>query len=801
MTTLPVAPLALALAALTLAAWAALAIIAVCDRYKVPRLDDVAPPGPDDPPLPRLSIIVTAHNEERSVERALTSLLGLRYADYEVIYVNDRSTDRTGEIAEHLSAGDARLKVLHIGELPPGWFGKPHAAQRGADAATGEILLFTDADVTFAPDAAACGARHLVRERLDHLAAAPRLTLTGTMLQACTIASHLLIGARQLLWRVQHPRSSAFFGVGSYTIMRADSYRAVGGHARVALRPDEDLRLGQAVKLSGMRSAFLRGEALLACPWYDSLGGFVRGLEKNFFAALDYSVLLVAGATATLAWLSIGPLVMAPLLLSTGHVPAGLLFAACPLVYWTVATTVSRDDSYPWWSAIPLPLAIPWFAGIATLRCRSSVQKPERRNVTRATYPILAALLATPAVAQDRPLTVDMTEVYRVGGLNAQEWAFFGPALQMSFDGAGNLLVLDSVNQRVVVIGPDGQLVRVVGREGHGPGEFQMSMVIAVWRDGRFAVPDMGHSAIQVFNTDGQLEHFVRLADENTPLAATLGFRERIRADPLGNGIMAQGVGGVLAQMANFANRRMGRPEDENPAGVDDRALETLDLSGDVMTSRPILQGWRAPRPGVNLSSADEADWSRVVATTEDRYFEPGFHWDVLPDGTIAYSDSSGYAIKLARPDGSVIDVLRRPLSPEAVSERIQQGLIASRLERFEERLAGGSSSAGLLPPRDPEESRQRIRDRGFYHEVPVVRGIAVTWDGGLWIQRRGEDPWNDDGPIDVFNGDREYLGTLAVGQPAMPVTFGPDGLVAHMERDELDVPTLVVSQLRVEAR
>ncbi len=388
-----------------------------------------------------------------------------------------------------------------------------------------------------------------------------------------------------------------------------------------------------------------------------------------------------------------------------------------------------------------------------------------------------------------------MTELYRVGGLNAQEWAFFGPRLEMSFDGAGNLLVLDVVNQRVVVIGPDGQLVRVVGREGEGPGEFQMSLVIAVWRDGRLALPDMGHSAIQVFNPEGELERFVRLADETTPLTATLGFRERIRADPLGDGIIAQGVGGVLAQMANFANRRTGQPEDENPAGVDDRALEMLDLSGDVMTSSPILHGWRAPRPGASLSSADAADWSSVVATTEDRYFEPGFHWDVLPNGTIAYSDSSAYAIKLARPDGSVINVLTRPPSPEAVSERIRQELVASRLQLLDERSAGRSSSAGALPPQPPGESRQRIRNRGFYHEVPVVRGIAVTWDGGLWIQRRGEDPWDDDGPIDVFNADHEYLGTLAVGQPAMPTAFGPHGLVVHMERDELDVPTIVVSQ------
>ena len=350
--------LPLALAALTLAIWLALATTTILGRRLIPQLDQAAPPHPDDPPPPRLSIIVTAHNEERSMEPALRSLLNLRYPDYEVIYVNDRSSDRTGEIAARLSADDPRLTVLHIDELPPGWFGKPHAAQRGADAATGEVLLFTDADVTFAPDAAAYGVRHLVRERLDHLAAVPRLALSGTMLQACTIASSIFMGVRLRLWKVKDPRSSAFFGVGSYTIMPADSYRALGGHKRVALRPDEDLRLGQAVKKSGMRSDFLEGKALFECPWYHSLGDFIRGLEKNFFAALDYSVFMAVGATGTLVWLAVAPLVMAPLLLSSGHVLAGVLFAACPLIYWGVAGTVSRDDFYPWWSAIPFPLAV-----------------------------------------------------------------------------------------------------------------------------------------------------------------------------------------------------------------------------------------------------------------------------------------------------------------------------------------------------------------------------------------------------------------------------------------------------------
>ena len=413
-----------------------------------------------------------------------------------------------------------------------------------------------------------------------------------------------------------------------------------------------------------------------------------------------------------------------------------------------------------------------------------------------AAYPIIATLLATPAVAQDRPLTADVTEVYRVGGVNAEEWAFFGPALQPGFDGAGNLVVLDAFNKRVVVVGPDGRLVRVVGREGEGPGEFRQVQALAVWRDGRFAVPDTEHFAIQVFTPDGQLERFVRWPGETRTLSSALRHRE-IRADPLGDRLIAQGVEGVLVEMANFMYRLRGDPE-EDPRGVDDRALETLDFAGDVIAARPILQGWRAPRPPPLLSATQLEDWPKVVASLQDRYFEPEFHWDVLPDGTIAYSDSSAYDIRLARPDGSVIDVLTRPLSPEAVSERMQQATIAFHIQRLEERLARGPSSAGVLPPRDPEESQQRIRDRAFFHEVPVVRGIGASWDGGLWIHRRAEVPWEDEGPIDVFNADREYLGTLPSGEPAMPAAFGPDGLVVHLERDELDVPTLVVSRVVV---
>lgn len=414
----------------------------------------------------------------------------------------------------------------------------------------------------------------------------------------------------------------------------------------------------------------------------------------------------------------------------------------------------------------------------------------------RVAWQIVATLLAAPAVAQDRSLTLQLTEVYRAGGADAQEeWAFFGPGLQLRFDGAGNLVVLDVLDSRVVVIGTDGQLVRSVGRKGEGPGEFRHISALAVWRDGRLAVPDQDHAAIQVFSPEGELERFVRIDEAEKPLSSSLGHEE-IRADQSGERLVAQGVRGVLVAMMNRMNRLMGHEEDETSPGVDDRALETLDFSGDMVVSRPILQGWRAPRLEPGLSSADEEDWGKVVASMEDRYFEPGFYWDVLPDGTIAYSDSTAYAIKLASPDGSVTDVLRRPLSPQAVSARIRRAAIAYHLERFNERNETAPSTGMPFMAPDPEGRRRRIRERGFYHEIPVVRGLKATWDGGLWIQRRGEDPWDDDGPIDVFSPDREYLGTLPAGNPGMPAAFGPDGLVVHLERDEFDVPTLVVSRL-----
>ena len=415
--------------------------------------------------------------------------------------------------------------------------------------------------------------------------------------------------------------------------------------------------------------------------------------------------------------------------------------------------------------------------------------------------------------AQDRPLSGDFPEVYRVGGLNAPEWAFFEGSSPAAFDAAGNLFVLDDEAGHVVVIDPRGGLVRTIGRKGEGPGEFNRAMDLVVWRDGRFAVSDLGHAAYQVFSPDGELEHFVKMSADQGPMAMFTGARTGIKADPLGMALIVQGAPAAMGRMAGALAEALGAQAEVEDTGVDERGLERLGLDGDVVSSTPVLQGWRVPREGNtgDLSPEDLMDLSAMADLMGDiRYFEPGFHWDLLPDGTIAWSDSSAYAIKLATPGGEVIDVLSRAISPEAVTRRIREAATAHALREFEREseeqpqnpeLAEARELMAAMMPDMKETMREQIEKREFFEEIPVVQGVRATWDGALWIQRRGEEPWDDEGPIDVFGADREYVGTFAAGAPRMPRAFGPDGLVVYWEFDEMDVPSIVVKRLPEEVR
>ena len=376
--------------------------------------------------------------------------------------------------------------------------------------------------------------------------------------------------------------------------------------------------------------------------------------------------------------------------------------------------------------------------------------------------------------AEDRPLGADFTEVYRLGGSDAPDWAQFSRSGPVSFDGSGNLYILDPFAPHVVVVDPRGELVGTIGGAGQGPGEFRFPYHLAVWRDGRLAVSDIARGTIQVFGPGGEFDRSV----------GTGTLPELIKPDPNADALYAQGSG----------------PGEE----IDDFSIGRIDLTAEDAVSELVLRAWRAPRedPPEEVSADDFLDSSGNVSAArmlmvggalDGVFFEPSLRWDILPDGRVAYVDSSAYTIKVVVPGGPEVEVLLRPIPPEAVTGPLRSAAIEREIDRYTEIL---EDQGGM-----PDEFREKIEERGFYPEVAVIRELKSTWQGGLWIRRPGEQPWDDQGPIDVFGADRQYLGTFAAGTTTMPDAFGPDGLVAWWEIDELDVPTIVVKRLTEELR
>jgi hypothetical protein len=237
---------------------------------------------------PPVRLVAAARNEAQGLEAAVRSWLALDYPDLEVVVVNDRSTDETGAIVERLARHAPRLTGLHVTDLPPGWLGKTHALALGAAEATGAWLVFTDADVRFRPQALRQAIAYATRHGCDHVAALPEGGGGGWWLRSV----EALFALTFLLWvrphRVAQPGHPASVGVGAFNLVRTEAYRAVEGHQRLALRPDDDLALGLVLKRHGYRQRLVDGTGLLAVTWYPTLRAMARGLEKNVFAGCDY---------------------------------------------------------------------------------------------------------------------------------------------------------------------------------------------------------------------------------------------------------------------------------------------------------------------------------------------------------------------------------------------------------------------------------------------------------------------------------------------------------------------------------
>jgi glycosyltransferase involved in cell wall biosynthesis len=289
------------------------------------------PPG-----NPRVSIIVPARNEEGDIELSLTRLFELDYTNYEVIAVNDRSTDRTGEIMEKMAARanvHGRLRVIHHRELPPGWLGKTHAMWTAANSATGDWLLFTDADVQFKPDSVRRALAYAEAERADHVVLFPQMIMKrpGEYMMIAFFQTMFVFGHRP--WKVSDPKTKDHMGVGAFNLIRRSAYQAVGTYQALRMEVLDDMKLGKVVKNAGLAQRNVFGADLISIRWAHGARGVVDNLTKNFFAVLSFQWWRALISAFGLAFLNLMPFLGVVLAHGWERVPYAIALSSMFLIY------------------------------------------------------------------------------------------------------------------------------------------------------------------------------------------------------------------------------------------------------------------------------------------------------------------------------------------------------------------------------------------------------------------------------------------------------------------------------------
>ncbi|BDI32859.1 glycosyl hydrolase [Capsulimonas corticalis] len=332
--------------------------------------------GVADSDLPMVSVLVPARNEETTIEACVRSLLAMNYPNFEVIVLDDRSTDSTYEILCRLRDQDHRLHVLVGAEMPEGWYGKPHACWQLANAANGEYLLMTDADCTFAPDALllALGARQ--EHQADVVSMTPDLQCQGFWEQMIIPLQYFIVFAflpGPLIRITPFPWFAA--ANGAFIFLRRDTYFEVDGHRAVRRQLAEDIKFSQHVKRRGKTLWYGDGSRTYAVRMYHGLAEIWAGFSKNIFPAFSRDLPLLA---TVLAYLFCALVLPAPLAVWgwTHHKPwAAAALAAYLLTAGVRLALSARFLSAPAWAAPLLPLGWLCVIGIALNSIRQSYSK------------------------------------------------------------------------------------------------------------------------------------------------------------------------------------------------------------------------------------------------------------------------------------------------------------------------------------------------------------------------------------------------------------------------------------------
>jgi chlorobactene glucosyltransferase len=315
----------------------------------------------------RVSVLVPARNEGCNIEACVTSLLKQDYPDFEVIVLNDHSTDDTLNILTRLAGQDSRLRFLEGHPLPDGWLGKHWACHQLDRAATGELILFVDADTRHTPDMLMDSVSALLAEGADLVTAFPReeVVTWGERLLVPVIGFGIFTFIPIRL--VQKLRLAALsVTIGQFMLFRRAAYDAVGGYEAVRAEIVDDMVLGRRIISSGLEWRLMDGTRHVSCRMYRGFWEAVGGFSKSLFAVFDHRIL-----PYLIGWLLVGTVFIAPVVaLVSRWVRAPL--TSIPVEYAAVAVVLSitlwmiayRRFKFPAYQVFYYPLSLALFLAV-----------------------------------------------------------------------------------------------------------------------------------------------------------------------------------------------------------------------------------------------------------------------------------------------------------------------------------------------------------------------------------------------------------------------------------------------------
>lgn len=311
-------------------AWLLAAVDLAYGARTIPALSQVqvrTPGGGGREGAPRISILFSALDEAEKLPVALKTFLAQDYPDYEVIAVDDRSEDATGNILDAAARENPRLKVVHVTSLPAGWLGKPHGLQKAFEHSTGEWLVLTDADVRFEPDVLRTAMALAEQKHWDHLTLLSHAEMftVGEKIAMTFFGMAFMMGLRP--WAASNPKSSAYVGVGAFQLIRRSAYEKMGTHRRLAMEVVDDVKLGKLVKAAGFRSGVGKSGRAVSVHWHSGLGNIIRGTTKNFYATTGFRPWVAAGQVAGTLLMFALPWVALPFVHGWARIFAGVAIA------------------------------------------------------------------------------------------------------------------------------------------------------------------------------------------------------------------------------------------------------------------------------------------------------------------------------------------------------------------------------------------------------------------------------------------------------------------------------------------